>query len=147
MTRSKMADTRDSGPDQRGTRLSDSPMMSHLLDALKVGTDIGHYGRLTFVMVARFFMSDDEIVELLARQPIEDEAEARALVAQVRAHDYNPPRREKILAWQTKQEFSIIPHPDDPDSGDVYGTLRFPDSVYDSIGEYYEEKAEADSAQ
>src|SRR3712207_8804213 len=29
-----------------------SPMMSHLLDALDRGEDIGHYGRLTFAMVA-----------------------------------------------------------------------------------------------
>jgi hypothetical protein len=30
-----------------------SPMMEHMLDALDEGEDIGHYGRLTFAMVAR----------------------------------------------------------------------------------------------
>src|SRR4026209_2943243 len=33
--------------------LRDSPMMAHLLDALEKGTDVGHYGRLVFAMVAR----------------------------------------------------------------------------------------------
>ena len=33
--------------------LQRSPMMSHLLDALERGEDLGHYGRLTFAMVAR----------------------------------------------------------------------------------------------
>ena len=32
--------------------LRQSRMMSHLLDALDRGEDIGHYGRLTFAMVA-----------------------------------------------------------------------------------------------
>jgi hypothetical protein len=31
--------------------LRQSEMMSHLLDALEKGEDIGHYGRLTFAMV------------------------------------------------------------------------------------------------
>jgi hypothetical protein len=39
-------------------------MMAHLLDALEAGTDIGHYGRLTFAMVARHFMSEDMLVRL-----------------------------------------------------------------------------------
>ena len=34
-------------------------MMSHLLDALERGEDIGHYGRLVFVMIAHHFLSDD----------------------------------------------------------------------------------------
>ena len=32
-------------------QLRQSPMMAHLLDALDEGTDIGHYGKLTFAMV------------------------------------------------------------------------------------------------
>jgi len=36
--------------------LRQSPMMSHLLDALDKGEDIGHYGRLTFAMVAHHFL-------------------------------------------------------------------------------------------
>ena len=45
--------------------LRQSPMMNHLLEALDRGEDIGHYGRLTFVMIARHFVSNDELVELL----------------------------------------------------------------------------------
>ena len=32
--------------------------MTHLLDALDRGEDIGHYGRLVFVMVGRYFTYD-----------------------------------------------------------------------------------------
>jgi hypothetical protein len=39
--------TNESGMEE----LRRSPMMAHLLDALEKGTDIGHYGRLTFVTV------------------------------------------------------------------------------------------------
>lgn len=132
--------------DGRSTDLRDSQMMAHLLDNLEKGNDIGHYGRLVFVMVANHFMDDDEIVKLLAKQPEHGEEDARGLVAQVKARDYNPPKRDKILAWQSEQSFPIIPNPDDPDSGNVYRELRFPDDVYEKIGEYYEDKAEAGSA-
>lgn len=132
------------GPDdRRGTDLRDSEMMAYLLDNLEAGRDIGHYGRLVFAMVARHFMDDDEIVQLLSKQPDHDEEDARALVMQVKGRDYSPPKRDKILAWQQEQEFPIIPNPEDPDSGNVYRELRFPDHVYDNIGEYYEEKVEA----
>lgn len=30
-----------------------SPMMSHMLDALDNGEDIGHYGRLAFAIIGR----------------------------------------------------------------------------------------------
>ena len=127
--------------DERGDSLRASSMMAHLLDALKAGADVGHYGRLTFVMVARHFMDDEEMVNLLARQPDQDETTARALVMQVKAKDYCPPKRERILQWQSQQDFPIIPNPDDPDSGNVYRELRFPDDVYENINEYYQEKA------
>src|ERR671933_310351 len=74
-----------------------SPMMSHLLDALERGEDIGHYGRLTFAMVARHFMDTEELVRLLARGGDSDERKAQALVKQVEDHDYNPPRRVQRL--------------------------------------------------
>jgi len=89
--------------------LRNSPMMAHLLDALEQGTDIGHYGRLTFVMVARHFLEDDEIVNLLSKQPDHNATEARVLIRQVRERDYNPPKRERILEWQSKQDFAICP--------------------------------------
>ncbi len=128
---------------QDGTEaLRQSPMMGYLLDALADGTDIGHYGRLTFVMVARHFLDDDAMVRLLEHQPEMDEHEARALVAQVREHDYNPPKRERILEWQARQDFPICPNADDPTACNVYRELQFPDGIYEHIQEYYEERAE-----
>lgn len=137
---------RDGANDQRSTNLQDSPMMAHLLDALRQGTDIGHYGRLTFTMIAQYFMDDAEIVKLLAKQPGQGEAEARALLRQVEAKGYNPPKRERILEWQVQQDFPICPTPDDPNSCNVYSELRFPDEVYDNIHEYYVEQVQADEA-
>ena len=119
-------------------------MMAHLLDALEAGTDIGHYGRLTFTMVARHFMDEDEIIKLLAGQPDHDEADMRAMLTQVEGRDYNPPKRDRILEWQKEQEFPIIPNPEDPDSGNVYRDLQFPEEVYQNISEYYEQKAESE---
>src|SRR5438270_2026219 len=111
--------------------------MAHLLDALEAGTDIGHYGRLTFVMVARHFLEEDKIVDLLAHQPDQNPEDARALFLQVKAHDYNPPKRERILQWQAQQDFPICPNPDDPTSCNVYSELRFPDGIYDNITDFY----------
>ena len=45
--------------DGRSENLRDSPMMAHLLDALEARTDMGHYGRLTFVMIARHFLPSE----------------------------------------------------------------------------------------
>jgi hypothetical protein len=117
-------------------------MMERLLRTLEAGTDVGHYGRLVFAMVARHFMEPEKIAALLARQPGEDEEKARALLLQCEAHDYSPPGREKIRQWQAQQEFQILPD-DDPDHGNLYRDLRFPDGVYEHIEEYYEEKAAA----
>ena len=127
--------------------LRKSDMMAHLLDALDKGQDIGHYGRLVFAMVARHFMDEEELVGYLQKDKDFSEQQARALVQQVQGRDYNPPRRERILEWQQEQEFPIIPNPDDPDSGNVYRDLQFPDHVYENIEHYREQKAEADEAQ
>jgi hypothetical protein len=124
--------------------LRKSAMMAHLLDALEAGTDIGHYGRLTFVMVARHFLEADEMVTLLVNQPEIDEKAARMLVTQVQERDYNPPKREKVLEWQAQQEFPICPTPDDPNGCNVYRDLEFPQQVYDHVEEFYEELAEAE---
>ena len=124
-------------------KMEDSPMMANLLEALKEGKDVGHYGRLVFAMVARHFMDEDKIVQLLAKQPDQDEARAQALVQQVINRDYNPPKRERILQWQSQQDFAICPNSDDPTACNVYAELRFPDSVYDNINEYYEEHSES----
>lgn len=114
-------------------------MMRHLLESLERGDDIGHYGRLVFVMVARYFASEDELVELLCQGADCDEKKARALILQVNEHDYNPPSRKKIAEFQARQEFPILPH-DDPGEGNVYKDLQFPEHVYDRIEEYYEER-------
>ena len=117
--------------------LRKSEMMAHLLDALDKGKDIGHYGRLVFAMVARHFMSEDELVGYLQKDRDFSEEEARALYRQVQGRDYNPPRRERILEWQAQQEFPICPTPDDPDACNVYKDLQFPESVYEHIEEFY----------
>jgi hypothetical protein len=135
-----------SSDDPRSRNLRDSPMMAHLLDALEAGTDIGHYGRLAFAMIARHFMDEAEVVGLLARQPDQDDDKARSLLLQVNGRDYNPPKRERILEWQAQQDFPICPTPDDPSSCNVYRELRFPDNVYEQIGEYWEQQAEARQA-
>jgi DNA primase large subunit len=123
--------------------LKQNAMMAHLMEALDAGKDIGHYGRLVFAMVARHFMDEDELVEQLRKDADFSEEQARALVLQVQGRDYSPPRRERILEWQKEQEFPICPS-DDPDACNVYRDLRFPDTIYQHISEYYEEKAEAE---
>ena len=54
------------------------------------------------------------------------------------------PRRERILEWQSQQDFPICPTPEDPNSCNVYSELRFPEGIYDNINEYHEQKAAAD---
>lgn len=125
-------------------QLRSSPMMARLLDALDAGTDIGHYGRLTFVIVARRFMGDAEILDLLKRQPGHDQREMAALVQQVSDHDYSPPSRERIIEWQARQDYQMLPEADDPTAGNLYRELRFPDEVYEHIEEFYEERADAE---
>lgn len=138
-----MAKTQKAAKSDTQSELRKSPMMAHLLDALAAGTDIGHYGRLTFVMVARHFLDAEELVTLLTDQPDMDEKQARMLVMQVEERDYNPPQRNKILEWQSQQAFPICPTPDDPNGCNVYRELQFPQQIYDHVEEYYEERAEA----
>lgn len=121
--------------------LRQSEMMSYLLEALDKGEDIGHYGRLTFAMVAHHFLDKEELAEWLSKDGDTDESEARALVQQVEERDYNPPRRERILEWQDQQEFPICPNPDDPDACNVYRELDFPEEVFENIQDYREDKA------
>lgn len=119
------------------------PMMTYLLDALARGEDIGHYGRLVFAMIARHFADDDAIVAELRRDRDFSEDDARALLVQVEQADYSPPKREKILEFQARQTFPIVPDADDPDAGNVYKHLQFPDHVYEHIAHYREAKAHA----
>ena len=135
--------TKSTGDNAGVEELRKNDMMAHLLDSLDQGKDIGHYGRLVFAMVARHFLPEDEVVGELQKDKDFSEEQARALYLQVQGKDYNPPKREKILHYQSQQDFPIIPHPDDPDSGNVYRDLQFPDHVYEHISDYYEHKAQA----
>jgi hypothetical protein len=120
--------------------LRKSEMMAHLLDALEDGKDIGHYGRLTFAMVAHHFLAEEELITWLQKDPDMSEAEAKALVLQVQGKDYNPPKRDRVLEWQEQQDFPICPTLDDPDTCNVYRDLQFPEQVYEHISEYYDAK-------
>jgi hypothetical protein len=133
--------------DALSENMQDSPMMAHLVENLNAGKDIGEYGRLTFVMIARHFMPEDELEKLLEKQSGFDNTSARALLRQVQARDYSPPKRERILEWQAQQEFPICPTPEDPNSCNVYRELRFPQEIYDRIGEFYLEQAEREDSQ
>jgi hypothetical protein len=126
--------------------LRKSPMMGHLLDALEGGRDIGHYGRLTFAMVARHFLDKERLAELLQRGGGIDEGRAKALVQQVEERDYNPPRRERILEWQAKQAFPICPDAEDPTACNVYRELDLPEQVFAQIEEFREQQFDADES-
>jgi hypothetical protein len=43
-----------------------------------------------------------------------------------------------------QQEFPILPRPDDPDCGNLYRNLKFPDAIYTHISQYHEQKANAE---
>ena len=118
-------------------------MMAHLLDSLNAGKDIGHYGRLVFSMVARHFLPHEEVLAWMMKDKDVDEEKATLMLRQVEGKDYNPPRRDKILSYQAQQDFPILPNPEDPDCGNLYRNLKFPDEVYKHIGHYQEEKLEA----
>jgi DNA primase large subunit len=125
--------------------LQKNGMMAHLLASLEAGKDIGHYGRLVFAMVARHFLTPEELVAMLTKDSDFSESQAKLLVRQVEGKDYNPPKRDRVLAWQKEQEFPICPNPEDPDSCNVYKDLNFPDHVYEHIQDYVEQKAESGS--
>ena len=120
--------------------LRQSPMMAHMLDALDNGEDIGHYGRLVFAMIGRHFVDNEELVGLLTQDHDAGEQEMKALVQQVEEKGYSPPKRDKILEYQSQQDFQICPNPDDPDACNPYQELQFPDEVYESIQEYQEKR-------
>lgn len=130
--------------DEGEAEMRKDSMMAHLFDSLAEGKDIGHYGRLVFAMVAHHFLPHDEVLGWLTRDADFSEEQARVMLKQVESRDYNPPRRDRILGWQKEQEFPILPDPDDPDCGNLYRNLKFPDHVYADIEHYQEAKLAAD---
>jgi hypothetical protein len=121
--------------------LQQEPMMQHLIGTLESGHSIGHYGRLVFTMVARHFLDRDELLGYLEKDPECDAEQARSLLAQVEARDYNPPKRERILEWMRKQEFPVCPNPDDPGQCNVYRNLEFPKEVYERIEQFHADRS------
>ena len=120
--------------------LRKDPMMAHLLDSLDAGTDVGHYGRLVFAMVARHFLPHEQVMAWLTKDRDFSEDQAQQMLHQVEGRDYSPPRRERLLQWQREQEFVFI-DADDPDSGNLYRNLTFPQEIYEHIGHYQEAKS------
>jgi hypothetical protein len=91
-------------------------------------------------MIARHFLSHQEMLAELTKDPDFNEEQARVMLNQVEDRDYSPPRRERIVEWQAQQEFPILPSLDDPDCGSVYRSLHFPEKTYKHITEYQEER-------
>ncbi len=121
--------------------LQENPMMNHLVEALERGEDIGHYGRLVFVMVSQYFLTDDEIVALLTKDPDCDDQKARSILTQVKARGYNPPKPGRILEWMNEQDFPICETADqNKDACNVYKSLKFPPEVYERIANYYQDQ-------
>ncbi len=125
--------------------LKKNAMMQHLIESLEQGKDIGHYGRLVFAMVARHFLSEEELCAMLEKDQDFSREQAELLIRQVEGKDYNPPKRDRILAWQKEQEFTICPNSDDPDACNVYKDLTFPDHVYEHIQNYQGKKQEVEA--
>lgn len=111
--------------------------MDHLMQTLEHGHTIGNYGRLVFAIVGRHFLEKHEVEQWIAKDSECDEERARALVSQVDARGYNPPKRERILEWMGKQNFPVCPNPDDPAQCNVYRNLEFPQEVYEKIAEFH----------
>jgi hypothetical protein len=137
------ASTQPSAPTEGIAELRKDSMMAHLLDSLEAGKDIGHYGRLVFAMVSRHFLPDEQILHYLTLDKDFSHDQALVMLRQVEGRDYNPPKRDRILEWQSQQDFPILPHPEDPDCGNLYRNLKFPNEIYQNIEHYQEEKLHA----
>jgi hypothetical protein len=83
-------------------------------------------------------MDREELVGLLSKDPSVDEEQVRSLLRQIESRDYNPPKRERILDWGSRQEFPICTTPQDPGQCNVFRYLEFPKEVYDKISEFYQ---------
>lgn len=126
----------------QSTDLRESAMMARLWDDLAAGVDIGHFGRLVFTMIGRHYIDEPELIDLLSKN-FESVDEARALLLEVNARNYNPPRRDVILQWQERQEYKIIPliYAHDLHWGNVYSELKLPKEIYNQVQNFYKEAA------
>jgi hypothetical protein len=123
--------------------LAASRTVARWLLALEARQDIGHFGRLAFVSIARHFLSSDELVALLARQPRWDQAKAQKLVERVRQRGYSPPTRPRLLEWQARQRYPLLDDPADPTLGNLYRELPLPDEVFREIEAFWDGSGEA----
>lgn len=87
--------------------------------------------------------SDAEATKSPASPSSAGDEQTRLMLRQVEGRDYNPPKRARIVEWQAQQEFPILPNPEDPDCGNLYRNLKFPEEIYSHIGQYQEKKMEA----
>jgi hypothetical protein len=133
----------DTGRVVQAEDLRESPMMASLWDDLKIGVDVGHFGRLLFCIVARHFMQEDEIIKLLSNGDNMVPEDAQAMLLNVNERNYNPPRPAVIRKWQERQGYKIIPveHQHDLAYGNLYSELRFPREIYEQVGEFYKQAA------
>lgn len=117
-----------------------SAMMDRLWTDLSKGTDVGHYGRLVFCMIARHFLDEKEIIKLLGKSvPTE---EAAAMLVEVNRTNYSPPRPAKIRQWQKNQQYKIIPEDKDQSWGNVYTELQLPQEIYENVTNFYKDTKE-----
>ena len=93
-------------------------------------------------MIGRHFLSEEELIEYLTKDPDCYGQKARGLLKQVEARGYNPPKRERILEWMAQQDFPICPDPNDQGACNVYKNLDFPPEVYQKISSFYEQSEE-----
>jgi hypothetical protein len=59
--------------------LQQSPITNNMLEALTRGENIGHYSRLTFIMIAPHVVDNEELVGLLTQDQDVDEGDIRAM--------------------------------------------------------------------
>jgi hypothetical protein len=86
-------------------------------------------------MGARHHLSEQELFSWLTKDKDCVEGKARNLLEQVKQRNYNPPRKERVLEWISKQGFPICPNPENLDSCNLYRNLEFPEEVYEHIAE------------
>ncbi len=118
--------------------------MERLIATLEEGHSVGNYGRLVFAMVARHFLEPEEVLAFLEKDPECDAQQARSLLHQIEARNYNPPKRERILEWMRRQEFPICPNPKDPGQCSVYRNLDFPREGYERVEAFHLESEDAE---